>query len=76
MKVESGRRAGLEAKLETLFELEWDCEEIFESGDPGRAWREDLLVPSKMPIALLLPFRAGVRGGERVPLACNDPDLF
>ena len=68
VKAEAGRR-GLELALEMGFELE--AEETLGSGETGRVLWKGL--PLMMPSALLSPFRAGVRGGERGPLTCNDP---
>lgn len=88
--MEDGRCGGLEVLLLLLFGLGLvlALEETLGFGEAGRAlWKGFRLlallgstVPSMMPMALLLPllwwlpFRAGVRGGERGPLGCNDPD--
>ena len=76
VKAEAGRR-GLELALEMGLELEAD--ETLGFGETGRVlWKGLPLgptawVPFRMPSALCSPFKAGVRGGERGPLTCNDP---
>jgi hypothetical protein len=63
-----------EADLSVGLEVGSKMEEGLDSGESGRLrwmWGGG---PSRMPMVLSL--KAGVSGGDRGPLACNDPVWF